>query len=76
MVTPDFQGVAEVQVKLHIGANGLVEQAEIAHATNAGVGERIAASAQNWIFVPFVKDGVVHAAITEVKLRVQAIKSK
>ncbi|MGB2589652.1 MAG: YCF48-related protein [Candidatus Acidiferrum sp.] len=76
MVTPDFQGVAEVQLKLHVGVNGLVEQAEIAHATNAGVGERIAASARNWIFVPFVKDGVVHPANTEVKLRVQAVKSK
>lgn len=76
MVTPDFQGVAEVRLKLHIGMNGLVEQAEIVHATNAGIGERIAASARNWIFIPFVKDGVVHPANTEVKLRVQAIKSK
>jgi len=76
VVTPDFQGVAEVQLKLHIGENGLVEQADIVHATNSGIGERIASSARNWIFVPFVKDGVVHPANTDVKLRVQAIKSK
>jgi len=76
MVTSDFQGAAEVQLKLHIGQNGLIEQAEIIHATNSGIGERIAASARNWIFLPFVKDGVVHPANTEVKLRVQAIKSK
>lgn len=76
MVTPDYQGGVEVEIKLHIGQNGLVEQAEIVRATNAGVGERIAMSARNWIFVPFVKDGVVHPAITNVKLRVQAIKSE
>jgi len=76
MVTSDFQGAADVQIKLHIGQNGLVEHAEIVHATNSGIGERIAASARNWIFLPFVKDGVVHPANTEVKLRVQAIKSK
>ncbi len=76
MVTSDFQGAADVQLKLHIGQNGLVEQAEIVHATNSGIGERIAASARNWIFLPFVKDGVVHPANTQVKLRVQAIKSK
>jgi len=76
MVTPDFQGAADVQIKLHIGQNGLVEQAEIVHATNPGVGERIAASARSWIFLPFVKDGVVLPANTEVKLRVQAIKRK
>jgi Photosynthesis system II assembly factor YCF48 len=76
MVTPDYQGVAEVELKLHIGQNGLVEQAEIVRATNPGVGERLATSARNWIFLPFVKDGVVHPAITNVKLRVQAIKSK
>ena len=33
-------------------------------------------TARNWIFVPFVKDGVVHPAVTNVKLRVQAIKTK
>jgi hypothetical protein len=76
IVTSDFQGAAEVQLKLHIGQNGLVEQAEIVHATNPGIGERVAASARNWIFLPFVQDGVVHPANTEVKLRVQAIKSK
>ena len=76
MVTSDFQGAADVQLKLHIGQNGLVERAEIVHTTNSGIGERIAASARNWIFLPFVQDGVVHPTSTEVKLRVQAIKSK
>jgi len=76
MVTSDFQGAADVQLKLYIGQNGLVEQAEIVHATNSGIGERVAASARNWVFLPFVKGGVVHPASTDMKLRVQAIKSK
>jgi len=75
MVTPDYQGVVEVELKLHIGQNGLVEQVEIVHAANAGVGERIAATVRNWIFVPFVRDGAVHPTVTSIKLRVQAIKS-
>ena len=76
MVTQDFHGPAEVQLKLHIGPNGLVDQVEILHATNSGIGTRVASSARNWIFVPYMKDGTVHPAITEVKLNVQAIKSK
>ena len=50
MVTSDFQGTADVQIKLHIGQNGLVEHLEIVRTTNSGIGERIAASARNWIF--------------------------
>jgi len=76
MVTRDYEGVAEVQLKIYIGQNGLVEQAEIVHATNSGIAERVAASARTWIFIPFVKDGAVHPANTTVKLRVQGIKSK
>jgi len=76
MVTPDYQGAAEVELKLHVGQNGLVNQAEIIHATNQGVGERLATTARNWIFLPYIKDGVVHPAVTTVKLRVQAIKSR
>jgi len=76
MVTPDYQGIAEIELKLHIGQNGLVNQAEVVRATNQGVGERLATSARNWIFVPYVKDGVVHPTVTTVKLHVQAIKSK
>jgi hypothetical protein len=76
MVTPDFQGVAEVQLKLHIGQNGLVEQVEVLHANNVGIGERLSSAVRSWIFVPFEKDGVAHPAITEVKLRVQAIKTR
>jgi hypothetical protein len=76
MVTCDFQGGADLQLKLHIGQIGLVEQAEIVHVTNSGIGERIAASARNWIFLPSIEDGMVHPANIDVKLRVQAIKSK
>lgn len=76
VVTPDHQGAVEIELKLHVGENGLVDQVEIVHATNQGVGERLAATARNWIFLPYVKDGVVHPAVTDVKLRVQAIKSR
>jgi hypothetical protein len=76
MVTSDYQGAAEVQLKIYIGQNGLVEQAQIVHATNSAIAERLAASARNWIFIPFMQGGVVHPANTTVKLRVQAIKSK
>lgn len=76
MVTPDYQGAVEVDLKLHVGQNGLVEQAEIVRATNQAVGQRLVTTARNWIFVPYVKDGAVHPAVTTVKLRVQAIKSR
>jgi hypothetical protein len=76
IVTRDYQGVAEVELKIHIAQNGLVEQAEIVHATKPEIGDRMAAAVRNWIFVPYEKDGVVHPVVTDIKLRVQAIKSK
>jgi hypothetical protein len=76
IVTRDYQGIAEVDLKIHIGQNGLVEQAEIVHATKPEIGDRMAAAVRNWIFVPYEKDGVVHPVVTDIKLRVQAIKSK
>ncbi len=75
IVTNDYKGVADIDLKLHIASNGLVEQAEVMHATTPEIGERMAATARTWIFVPLEKDGIVHPAITSVKLRVQAIKS-
>jgi photosystem II stability/assembly factor-like uncharacterized protein len=76
MVTHDYQGVAEVRLNLQIGQNGLVEHADVLHATNAGIGEKVAATARTWIFLPFLKDGAVHPVNTEINLKVQAIKSK
>jgi hypothetical protein len=76
MVTNDFQGVADVELKLQIAANGLVSQVEVLSSTKSEIGERVAATVRNWIFVPYEKDGVVHPVVTKVKLRTQAIKSK
>jgi hypothetical protein len=72
----NYQGLAEVDLKLLIGTNGLVQKVEITKATNAGIGDRVAASARNWIFVPYEQDGVLHPASMNVKLQIQAIKSK
>lgn len=76
IVTQDYQGLAEVDLKLLIGTNGLVQKVEITKATNVGIGDRVAASARNWIFVPYEQDGVLHPASMNVKLQIQAIKSK
>jgi hypothetical protein len=76
IVTHDYQGVAEIELKLHIGQNGLVETVEVARATKPEIGERMAAAARNWIFVPYEKDGVSRPVNSSIKLRVQAIKSK
>jgi hypothetical protein len=76
IVTKDYQGTAEVELKIHIAQNGLVEQAEVVKATKPEIGERMAASVRNWIFVPYEKDGVIHPVVTDIKLQVQAIKSK
>lgn len=76
VVTDDFQGRAEVELTLNIAANGLVTDVKVDRATRAEVGDKIAASARNWIFVPYEKDGVIHPVLTHVKLEVQAIKSK
>lgn len=76
MVTKDFQGPAEVQLKLQIGLTGLVDDVEVIQTSNSGIGDRVASSARSWIFVPLMKDGVPHPVVTQVKLRVQALKNK
>ncbi len=76
IVTQDYQGVADVELKLNIATNGLVVNAEVVRATRPEIGERMAAAARNWIFVPYEKDGAVHPVVTDVKLRVQVIKNK
>lgn len=76
IVTEDYQGIAEVELKIKIAQSGLVDDVEVIHATKLEIGDRIASQVRNWIFVPYEKDGVVHPAVTNVKLRVQAIKSQ
>jgi len=75
MVAKDYQGAAEAELKVHIAQNGLVEQVEVVHATKREIGERLAAAARMWIFIPYEKDGVAHPVVTNVTLRVQVIKS-
>jgi photosystem II stability/assembly factor-like uncharacterized protein len=76
IVTEDYEGLVDVELKIHIAATGLVDDAEVVHATKLEIGDRIASQVRNWIFVPYDKDGVIHPVVTNVKLRVQAIKSK
>jgi hypothetical protein len=76
IVTQDFQGVAEVDLKVHVATNGLVDNVKVVQATRREIGDRLASQVRNWIFVPYEKDGAVHPVITQIKLRVQAIKSE
>jgi len=75
-VTDDFRGLAEVDLTLNIATNGLVTDVKVDRATRAEIGDKIAAAARNWIFIPYEKDGVVHPVLTHVKLKVQAINGK
>lgn len=76
IVTDDYQGVADVELKIRVGVNGLVDDVQIVRATKPEIGDRIASQVRNWIFVPYEEGGAVHPALMSVKLSVQAIKSK
>lgn len=76
VVTDDYQGIAEIDLTLNIAANGVVSDVKVDRATRPEIGDRIAASARNWIFIPYERDGQIHPVLTHVKLKVQAIKSK
>jgi len=76
IVTKDYQGVAEVELKLQIDTTGLVSEVQVVHATKPDIGDRMMVAARNWIFAPYKKDGTPHPAVTSVKLRIQAIKSR
>lgn len=76
MVAQNYRGAAEVDLKLQIGTNGLVDDAEVVRATKPEIGERVAAEARTWIFAPYEENGTVHSVVTTVKLHVQVVKSK
>lgn len=76
IVTDDYQGVADVELKVRVGVNGLVENVEVVRATKPEIGDRMASQVRNWIFVPYEEGGAVHPVATTIKLRVQAVKSK
>jgi len=76
IVTQDYKGIAEVDLTLHIGVNGVVTDASVNSAPRPEIGERLAAAARGWIFLPYEKDGTVHPVVTHFKIRVQAVKSK
>lgn len=76
MVTQDYRGAAEVELRLFIGQNGLVSNAEVLHATKPEIGDRLSSEARNWIFVPYEQAGMLSPVVTNVKLRVQVVRSK
>jgi Photosynthesis system II assembly factor YCF48 len=77
IVTPDYEGIAEASLKIHVAPNGLVEDVEVVNATNPEIGERLAAMARTWIFLlPAAEDNAAPSTITYVRVRVQAIKSE
>lgn len=76
IITHDYVGPVEVELKLHIGQDGLVEQVEVVRATKPEFGAQVAADAQNWIFIPYVKDGAVHPVIANTTVHTEAIKTK
>jgi photosystem II stability/assembly factor-like uncharacterized protein len=75
IVTDDYQGVADVELRIRVGVSGLVDDVEIVRATKPEIGDRIASQVRNWIFVPYEQGGAIHPFVTDVKLRVQAVKS-
>lgn len=75
IVSQNFQGLAEVEFKIHIAQNGLVDDLQVIQATKPEIGDRLASQVRNWVFLPYQKDGVVHPVVTNVKLRVQVIKN-
>lgn len=75
IVTENYQGVADIELRIYVGANGLVDNIEVVHATKPEIGDRVASQVRNWIFVPYEEGGAVHPVVTNVKLRLQAVKS-
>lgn len=76
MVTQDYRGVAEVELKVRVGQNGLVDNVEVMRATKPEIGDRIASEVRGWIFLPYEQDGVAYSFVTGVKLRVQVVENK
>jgi hypothetical protein len=76
IVTADYSGLAEADLTITIGTNGLVSDVQVDRATRPEIGGRLASEVRSWIFVPYEQDGVVHPVKTQIKLKVPAVKSK
>jgi len=74
VVTQSYQGLAEVDLKLHIGANGLVQEVEVVKSPSGEVSDKILPTVRSWIFLPYIKDGSSTSVVSNLKLQVQAIK--
>jgi len=76
LVTRNYQGLAELELKFHIGANGLVQNVEVLKTPSAEVTDKILPAMNSWIFMPYLKDGVAIPVVSSIKLRVQVIRSR
>ena len=75
VVTDDYQGIVDVDLKIGVGVNGLVNDVEVLHATRPQIGDRVASEVRNWIFVPYQENGAIHPVTMNVSLHIQAIRS-
>jgi hypothetical protein len=76
LVTQNYQGIAELDLKFHIGANGLVQNVEVLKSPSGEVTDKILPALNSWIFMPYLKNGIATPVVTNIKLRVQIIKSR
>ena len=76
LVTQNYQGLAELDLKFHIGANGLVQKVEVLKSPSGEVTDKILPALNSWIFMPYLKNGIATPVVTNIKLRVQIIKSR
>jgi len=76
LVAQNYQGLAELDLKFHIGANGLVQNVEVLKSPSGEVTDKILPALKSWIFMPYVKGGVARPVVTNIKLRVQVIRQR
>jgi len=76
VVSDTLSGPQEIKLDLLIGTDGIVYEVKVLKAPNAEIGERFSTAAHEWVFEPPTIEGTSAQAHTQVRLRVQAIKSR
>jgi photosystem II stability/assembly factor-like uncharacterized protein len=74
LVDAGFQGPGEVDLDITVAVDGSVREVKILHAPTPSIGERMQRAAQQWLFLPSLKDGAPVEVRQNVKLRFAGVR--
>jgi hypothetical protein len=76
MVDKKIEGMYPIQLSLEIARNGVVTSAEATGAPSPEIKSRLEQEARQWIFDPYMKDGVAVQLRLNTKLQIAVVRAR